>query len=113
MDVGTSEDGAFWLAFLRSLSARGLGGVELVVSDAHQGLRGAIAAVFGGASWQRCRTLAQIASPSVCYNTKVNRVVKVLDFVKSGGPVLTVGRTVFEMWLGRCKPSAQVRRRRP
>ena len=56
MDVGTSEDGAFWLAFLRSLSARGLGGVELVVSDAYQGLRGAIAAVFGGASWQRCRT---------------------------------------------------------
>ena len=49
MDVGTSEDGAFWLAFLRSLSARGLGGVELVVSDAHQGLRAAIAAVFGGA----------------------------------------------------------------
>ena len=56
MHVGTSEDGAFWLAFLRSLSARGLSGVELVVSDAHQGLRGAIAAVFGGASWQRCRT---------------------------------------------------------
>ena len=56
MDVGTSEDGAFWLAFLRSLSARGLSGVELVVSDAHQGLRGAIAAVFGGACWQRCRT---------------------------------------------------------
>ena len=53
MDVGTSEDGSFWLAFLRALSARGLGGVELVVSDAHQGLRGAIAAVFGGASWQR------------------------------------------------------------
>ena len=51
MDVGTSEDGAFWLAFLRSLSARGLGGVDLVVSDAHQGLQGAIAAVFGGASW--------------------------------------------------------------
>ena len=50
MDVGTSEDGAFWLAFLRSLSARGLSGVELVVSDAHQGLRGAIAALFGGAS---------------------------------------------------------------
>ena len=50
------KNGAFWLAFLRSLSARGLGGVELVVSDAHQGLRGAIAAVFGGASWQRRRT---------------------------------------------------------
>ena len=45
-----------WLAFLRSLTARGLSGVELVTSDAHQGLKNAIAAVFTGASWQRCRT---------------------------------------------------------
>ena len=51
MDVGTSEDGAFWLAFLRSLSARGLRGVELVTSDAHLGLRDAIATVFAGSSW--------------------------------------------------------------
>ena len=43
MDVGASEDGAFWLAFLRSLNARGLSGVELVISDAHQGLKNAIA----------------------------------------------------------------------
>ena len=56
MDVGASEDGAFWLAFLRSLNARGLSGVELVVSDAHQGLKQAIATVFAGAGWQRCRT---------------------------------------------------------
>ena len=56
MDVGASEDGAFWLAFLRSLHARGLSGVELVVSDAHQGLKNAIATVFAGAGWQRCRT---------------------------------------------------------
>ena len=56
MDVGTSEDGAFWLSFLRSLVTRGLNGVELVTSDAHQGLRNAIATVFTGASWQRCRT---------------------------------------------------------
>ena len=56
IDVGTSEDGAFWLAFLRGLVARGLSGVELVTSDAHQGLREAIATVFAGASWQRCRT---------------------------------------------------------
>jgi transposase-like protein len=53
--VGDSEDGAFWTAFLRSLRARGLGGVQLVVSDAHEGLKAAIAAVFVGASWQRCR----------------------------------------------------------
>jgi len=56
LDTGASEDGAFWLAFLRSLAARGLSGVQLVVSDAHQGLNDAIAAVFSGAAWQRCRT---------------------------------------------------------
>ena len=56
LDLGTSEDGALWLSFFRSLVARGLAGVELVFSDADQGLRDAIATVFGGASWQRCRT---------------------------------------------------------
>jgi transposase-like protein len=55
LDVGPSEDGAFWLAFLRSLVARGLAGVRLVTSDAHSGLKAAIAAVLHGASWQRCR----------------------------------------------------------
>src|SRR5918998_1182842 len=55
LDVGPSEDGAFWLAFLRALVARGLGGVQLVSSDAHQGLKGAIAAVLHGATWQHCR----------------------------------------------------------
>jgi transposase-like protein len=55
LDLGPSEEGAFWLAFLRSLVARGLAGVRLAVSDAHQGLKGAIAAVLQGAGWQRCR----------------------------------------------------------
>ncbi len=55
LDVGPSEDGAFWLQFLRDLLARGLGGVQLVISDAHQGLRTAIGAVLAGAAWQRCR----------------------------------------------------------
>jgi len=53
--VGDSEDGAFWTQFLRSLKARGLGGVQVVISDAHEGLRQAIAAVLIGAAWQRCR----------------------------------------------------------
>jgi len=56
LDVVTSEDGAGWSAFLRGLVARGLSGVALVVSDAHTGLRDAIASVLPGASWQRCRT---------------------------------------------------------
>ena len=55
LDVGPSEDGAFWLGFLRSLVARGLSGVQLVISDAHEGLKQAIGAVLHGASWQRCR----------------------------------------------------------
>jgi putative transposase len=54
-DVGDSEDGAFWTAFLRSLKTRGLAGVQLVISDAHAGLQAAISAVLLGASWQRCR----------------------------------------------------------
>jgi putative transposase len=54
-DVGDSEDGAFWTAFLRSLRARGLAGVQLVISDAHEGLNQAIRAVMLGAAWQRCR----------------------------------------------------------
>jgi putative transposase len=55
LDVITAEDGAGWLAFLRSLKARGLAGVQLAISDDHQGLVEALAGVFG-ATWQRCRT---------------------------------------------------------
>jgi len=56
LDVGPSEDGAFWTQFLRSLVARGLNGVKLCISDSHGGLKAAIAAVLQGSSWQRCRT---------------------------------------------------------
>ena len=71
MDVGDSEDGAFWTASLRGLTARGratraggssgaggaggAGGVQLVIADAHLGLRAAVNAVLLGASVQRCR----------------------------------------------------------
>jgi len=56
LDVGSGESGASWTAFLRGLVARGLSGVRLVVSDAHEGLKAAVAAVLDGAAWQRCRT---------------------------------------------------------
>jgi transposase-like protein len=55
MDAGDSEDGAFWTAFLRGLKARGLGGVQLVISDAHAGLQQVIVAVLLGLAWQRCQ----------------------------------------------------------
>jgi putative transposase len=56
LELGAAETGASWTAFLRGLVARGLSGVKLVVSDAHQGLKEAIQAVLDGAAWQRCRT---------------------------------------------------------
>lgn len=58
LDVGTGETGALWTAFLRSLVVRGLGGVRLVISDAHLGLREAIRSTLLGAAWQRCRVHA-------------------------------------------------------
>jgi putative transposase len=53
--VGDSESFEFWREFLASLRARGLGGVHLVISDAHAGLKAAVAQQFAGSSWQRCR----------------------------------------------------------
>jgi putative transposase len=64
VDIVTTEDTAAWTEFLRSLVARGLAGVELVISDAHGGIKAAIAAVLSEATWQRCRThfMANLAS---------------------------------------------------
>ena len=82
VDLATAEDGAGWLAFFRSLVARGLSGVQLVISDDHTGLVDAIAATLPGASWQRCRThyLRNLL-------TKVPKA--------SGAMVATMVRTIF------------------
>jgi putative transposase len=63
-DIVTTEDTASWTEFLRGLVARGLAGVELVISDAHGGIKAAIATVLSDATWQRCRThfMANLAS---------------------------------------------------
>ena len=53
--VGAGEERAFWQQFLRHLVQRGLKGVQLVTSDAHHGLKAAVAETFSGAIWQRCR----------------------------------------------------------
>jgi transposase-like protein len=83
LDVAAAEDGAGWLAFLRSLTARGLSGVRLVVSDAHRGLVDAIGATLPGSSWQRCRT-----------HYLRNLLTKV---AKSAQPwVATMVRTIFD-----------------
>jgi putative transposase len=63
-DIVTTEDTDAWTEFLRGLVSRGLSGVELVISDAHGGIKAAIALVLSEASWQRCRThfMANLAS---------------------------------------------------
>lgn len=84
LDIGPSEEGAFWLSFLRSLVARGLSNVQLVISDSHLGLKQAIHAVFHGASWQRCRV-------------HFVRNVKALVPKAAGEMVATSIRTVFSL----------------
>jgi transposase-like protein len=54
LDIGPSEAETFWTGFLRKLARRGLRGVKLVISDAHEGIKAAVAKVLN-ATWQRCR----------------------------------------------------------
>ena len=74
IEVGDSEDEAFWTAFLRHLRERGLAGVQLVISDAHAGLKKAIARCFQGYGWrrtERCalyRPAAGSISPATCWS---------------------------------------------
>src|SRR3989475_5257764 len=63
MDIGPSEAETFWTEFLRKLARRGLRGVKLVISDAHEGIRVAVAKVLH-ATWQRCRVGSLKKSPT-------------------------------------------------
>jgi transposase-like protein len=63
MTVGHSEAEPFWVEFLRSLARRGLRGVKLVISDAHEGLKAAITKILG-AAWQRCLAACNQAAES-------------------------------------------------
>jgi putative transposase len=81
-DVGMSETGAFWEEFLKSLAARGLSGVKLVISDAHIGLKSAIDKVLQGTAWQRCRVH--------CMRNILCHVAK-----KQQGMVAAMIRTIF------------------
>jgi len=80
-EVGLGEKLVLWRDFLESLCARGLRGVQLLVSDAHKGLRQAIQACFSGASWQRCRVhfmRAMLAHVSRRYQPMVAALLKTI-----------------------------------
>lgn len=72
MDIGPSEAETFWTSFLRGLRQRGLRGVKLVISDAHEGLKAAVAKLLH-ASWQRCRV--HFARNALAYAGKNGRRV--------------------------------------
>ncbi len=82
VSVALSEAEVHWRAFLESLQARGLRGVEYVVSDDHAGLNAARRAVFGGAKWQRCQFhLAQNAihhAPSLSIRKRIGAELRAL-----------------------------------
>jgi putative transposase len=94
VDIGDSEDETFWTRFLRSLRNRGLGGVRLVISDAHAGLKASIRKCFSGSSWQRCKVhfvrnlLATVPKGSASSNGQCTR------------PVMMTGLTAMQLTVG-------------
>jgi putative transposase len=86
IDVGEAETEAFWREFLRGLRARGLAGVRLCVSDAHEGLKQAIAKVLG-CPWQRCTVhfLRDIFQASSLVEAR-ERLVEVVDKLAAAAP---------------------------
>jgi len=106
LDVFTREDEAGWTTFLRSLVARGLRGVKRVTSDAHTGLKAAIAAELPGCCWQRCRT-----------HFMRNLLTKVPKSAQ--GLVATLVRSIFaqptakEVWAQHERVCAELQRRFP
>jgi putative transposase len=105
VDVGLSEDVVLWKEFLRGLQDRGLRGVKLVTSDAHRGLKQAIAEVFVGAAWQRCRVhfmrnvearVSRTAQPMVA--TAVRTIFQQPDRAAAQAQLATICATLREQF---------------
>jgi putative transposase len=85
IDIGPSEAETFWTEFLRKLARRSLRGVKLVISDAHEGIKAAIAKVLH-ASWQRCHyDLADYSLFSSGSRRGVDRIIGDHHFVSCAG----------------------------
>ena len=102
-----------WLAFLRRIRARGVTGVELVTSDAHEGLRRAIEEVFQGSAWQRCvvhlmRDCARAASGSRSLQRRVSRIVAPVFRLKEAGAVRAAYHIAVDMLESCCPDAARI-----
>ena len=107
VSVSLSEHEVHWRAFLESLKARGLGGVQLITSDAHEGLKAARLAVFGGVPWQRCQFHLQ--QNAQAYVPRKDMQAEVAEDIRTifNAP----DRTTAEAYLA--KLSRSIRRRLP
>jgi putative transposase len=102
-----------WLAFLRGVRSRGVAGVQLVTSDAHEGLRRAIEEVFQGAAWQRCvvhlmRDCARAASGSRSLSRRVSRIVAPVFRLKDEGAVRAAYHLAIGMLESCCRDAARI-----
>ncbi|MGH7608576.1 MAG: IS256 family transposase, partial [Candidatus Dormibacteria bacterium] len=103
VQVGASETEAFWLEFCRQLVARGLHGVQLVISDAHEGLRSALAQCFSGASWQRCTVHFLRNAVAACSRQDAPAVLALVKTVFAQPNQKAAGEAVFQA-LGLLEP---------
>ena len=102
-----------WLAFLRGVRSRGVAGVQLVTSDAHEGLRRAIEETFQGAAWQRCvvhlmRDCARAASGSRSLSRRVSRIVAPVFRLKDEGAVRAAYHLAIGMLESCCRDAARI-----
>lgn len=112
ISVVDTESYDSWLAFLKEIGTRGIEGVQLVTSDAHEGLRRAIREVFQGAAWQRCvvhlmRDCAREAS-SQALRKRVARIVAPVFRAKDPNQVRAMYHLACEMLEGCCPKAARV-----
>jgi putative transposase len=111
LEVFTSEDQAAWERFFNALVVRGLKGVELIISDDHKGLKAALAKVFVGAGWQRCRThfarnlLAKVPKAAQDFVAALNRSIFAQPNAEE---VWAQHRRVVDQLAGRFEDAAQL-----
>lgn len=97
MAIGASEAETFWTGFLRNLARRGLRGVKLVISDAHEGIKAAVSRVFN-ATWQRCRV--HFARNAIAHAGRSrNRVVSALIATAYAQETARLPRSSGARWL--------------
>lgn len=104
LELGDSESKETWGAMFSGLKARGLSGVEIIVSDAHKGIRGAIDKHFQGAAWQRCRVhfMREMTAKVSWRDTKeLIRDLRTIYASEERGMCLEIAESVADKWEAR------------